>query len=94
MVREGVLFDRTPGALDPKPFKLDILDPAYAAMWPWGEAWCQELEVFHNPLATHPIAFDLLPGATHWFERDGEVVCSTIWEWSVLASITHLRMEG
>jgi hypothetical protein len=94
MVRQGVLFDRTPGALEPKPFKLNILDPAYAAMWPWGETWCQELEVFHNPLASHPISCELLPGATHWFERDGEVVCSTIWEWTVLASVTHVRVEG
>jgi hypothetical protein len=35
-----------------------------------------ELEVFHNPLAARPIPFDLIPGATHWFERDGEIKCS------------------
>ena len=63
----------------------------YEALWPWGEAWCQELEVFHNPLAAYPIPFDLIPGATHWFERYGEIECNTIWANSVLASITHVR---
>lgn len=93
MVREGLLFDRTPGALEPIPFKLDILSDEYASMWPCGEAWCQELEVYHNPSATHPINFDLLPGATHWFERDGKIVCSTMWEWSVLSSVTHVNLK-
>jgi hypothetical protein len=90
MVRYGHLFDRTPGALQSIPFELDVLSYEYEAMWPGGEAWCQELEVYHNPLATHPIHFDLLPGATHWFEKNGEVRCATIWEWTVLSSVTQL----
>jgi hypothetical protein len=93
MVRTGDLFDRTPGALQPIAFELNILSDEYTAMWPGGEAWCQELEVYHNPLATHPIDFELLPGATHWFEQDGEITCSTIWEWSVLSSVTLLVMK-
>ncbi|MBX9828021.1 MAG: hypothetical protein K2Y27_23885 [Xanthobacteraceae bacterium] len=94
MTRRGILFDRTPGALEPIDFNLSIDSAEYQALWPWGEAWCQELEVFHNPLATHPIPFDLIPGATHWFERDGDIECSTIWANSVLSSVTHLRMAG
>jgi len=93
MVRDGILFDRTPGALDPKPFRFDVLSDEYASLWPAGEAWCQELDVFHNPQATHPMNFDLLPGATHWFEQDGDIECSTIWEWSVLSSVTHLKVD-
>ena len=92
MVRDGVLFDRNPGALEPIPFRLDVLSDEYASLWPGGEFWCQELEVFHNPQAKHPVDFNLLPGATHWFERDGEIECSTIWEWSVLSSITYLNI--
>jgi len=84
------LFDRTPGALAPTQFDLDILSDEYAALWPHGEAWCVELEVYHNPLATRPMAFDLIPGATHWFELNGELVCSTVWEHQVLSSITNL----
>lgn len=93
MVRRGILFDRTPGALEPIDFELSVGSAEYQSLWPWGEAWCQELEVYHNPLAANPIPFDLIPGATHWFERDGDVECSTIWENSVLSSVTLLRME-
>jgi hypothetical protein len=91
MIRRGILFDRTPGALEPIDFELEVGSEEYDALWPWGEAWCQELEVYHNPLAAHPIPFDLIPGATHWFERDGDVECSTMWANSVISSITHLR---
>lgn len=88
--RSGILFDRTPGALEPIDFDLDIESPEYANLWPGGEAWCLELEVFHNPNAEHPFPFDLLPGATHWFEHDGDVICRTIWEHTVLASMTTI----
>jgi hypothetical protein len=94
MIRRGILFDRTPGALEPIDFELSVESSEYQSLWPWGEAWCQELEVFHNPQAANPIPFDLIPGATHWFERDGDVECSTIWANSVLASVTHLRMPN
>ncbi|MFT4933975.1 MAG: hypothetical protein ACI9LT_000648 [Pseudoalteromonas distincta] len=94
MTRRGILFDRTPGALEPIDFELSVTSDEYEALWPWGEAWCQELEVFHNPLAARPIPFDLIPGATHWFERDGYIECSTIWANSVLSSITRLHMFG
>lgn len=94
MTRRGILFDRTPGALEPIDFELSVASDEYEALWPWGEAWCQELEVFHNPLAARPIPFDLIPGATHWFERDGDIECSTIWANSVLSSVTRLHMVG
>ncbi len=94
MIRRGILFDRTPGALEPIDFELSVGSAEYQSLWPWGEAWCQELEIFHNPQAMHPIPFDLIPGATHWFEHDGDVECSTIWANSVISSITHLRMAG
>lgn len=94
MIRRGILFDRTPGALEPIDFELSVESSEYQSLWPWGEAWSQELEVFHNPQAANPIPFDLIPGATHWFERDGDVECSTIWANSVLASVTHLRMSN
>lgn len=94
MIRQGILFDRTPGALEPIDFELSVESSEYQSLWPWGEAWCQELEVFHNPQAANPIPFGLIPGATHWFERDGDVECSTIWANSVLASVTHLRISN
>ena len=51
MTRRGILFDRTPGALDPIDFDLSVDSEEYQALWPWGETWCQEPEVFHNPRA-------------------------------------------
>ena len=93
MIRDGILFDRNPGAIEPKPFRFDVLSDEYASLWPGGEAWCQELDVFHNPQAKYPLAYDLLPGATHWFERDGDIECSTIWEWSVLSSVTQIYFD-
>lgn len=92
MVRIGHFFDRTPGAVSIL-FEHDISSAEYAAIWPWGEAWCQELEVFHNPLAKNPMAHSLLPGATHWFERGGQIESSSPWEWTVLSSITHILVE-
>jgi hypothetical protein len=94
MTRCGILFDRTPGALEPIDFNLAVDSAEYQALWPWGEAWCQELEVFHNPLATHPIPFDLIPGATHWFECNGHIECRSMWANSVISSVTHLQMGG
>jgi len=49
MTRTGILVDRTPGAVDPTDFSLDVLSSEYQEMWPRGEEWCQELEIFHNP---------------------------------------------
>ncbi|MBL8255962.1 MAG: hypothetical protein JNJ62_05130 [Pseudoxanthomonas mexicana] len=91
MMRRGVIYDRTPGALEAIEFKADILSDEYTALWHGGECWCQELEIYHNPLATNPFPHDLLPGATHWFERDGELVCEAYWENTFVASVTTLN---
>lgn len=92
ITRTGLLFDRTPGALEPIDFSLDIASPAYAALWPEpGETWSMELEVYHNPLARHPLPFELLPECTHWFERAGEIICAAFHEKTVLASTSHVR---
>ena len=94
MVREGIIYNRTPGALEPLSFKLDVLSDEYADLWPDGEAWCQELEVFHNPIAEYPMNFGLMPGATHWFEKGGEIYCSSTWEHAVLSSITQIKVTA
>lgn len=91
MVRGGVIYDKTPNALEPIEFEEDILSDKYTALWAGGECWCQELKAFHNPLATNPFPHDLLPGETHWFERDGELVCEAYWENTFMASVTTLR---
>jgi hypothetical protein len=87
--RMGDFFDRTPGALKGIPFCLDITSDEYRRLWPHGyEPWTAEMEVFHNPFARHPVPFELLPEAQHWFENDGEWQCSSFYETSILWSQT------
>jgi hypothetical protein len=93
MIRSGIFFDPTPNAVKATDFAMDVLSDEYRALWPRGEEWCQELEVYHNPLASRPLAFELLPGAIHHFELDGELVFRSIWEHMVIASVNDLRLK-
>lgn len=91
-MRIGRFYDRTPGALEGIPFCLDINTDEYKSLWPQGyEPWSAELEVFHNPHARHPLPKALIPEATHWFERDGETICESFYETSVLWSQTRIQ---
>ena len=88
MIRFGIFFDPAPIAVKARDFEMDILSDEYSALWPRGEEWSQELEVYHNPLASNPLAFDLLPGAIDYFELDGDLVFRSIWENTILSSVT------
>lgn len=93
--RIGNFFDRTPGALKGIPFCLDVTSDEYRGLWPQGyEPWSAEMEVFHNPFAMKPLPFELLPEATHWFDQDGERVCRSFYETSILSSQTFIQDEG
>lgn len=93
--RIGKFFDRTPGALEGMPFCLDVTSEDYRRLWPQGyEPWSAELEVFHNPHARHPAAFELLPEATHWFDQDGVMMCSAFYEHAILWSQTLIQSEN
>lgn len=93
-VRRGMFFDRTPGALEGIPFCLDITSAEYRALWPQRfEPWSAELEVFHNPHALHPLPRELVPEATHWFERSGEIICEAYYKTSVLWSQTMIQND-
>lgn len=92
--RFGDFFDRTPGALKGIPFCLDITSDEYRSLWPHGyEPWSAELEVFHNPFAQYPVPLELVPEATHWFDQDGEKVCSSVYEHLILWSTTVIQNE-
>jgi hypothetical protein len=94
-VRIGRFFDRTPGALEGIPFCLDVTSPEYRSLWPQGyEPWSAELEVFHNSHAKHPVPFELLPEATHWFDQDGEMMCRTVHEREILWSQTRILKDS
>jgi hypothetical protein len=93
-VRFGRFYDRRPGALKGIPFCLDITSSEYRRLWPQHyEPWCAEVEVFHNPFAKHPLPHVLMPEVTHWFERDGEIVCASHYETSVLWSRTLVQSD-
>lgn len=88
-VRYGEFFDRREDALKGIPFSLDVGSDEYRRLWSQGyEPWSAELEVYHNPHAQHPFSRHLLPEATHWFEADGEIVCASHHETSILWSQT------
>jgi hypothetical protein len=90
--RIGNFFDRTRGALKGIPFCLDVTSDEYRSLWPLGyEPWNAELEIFHNPHASIPLPKELLPEATHWFERDGEMICESHYETSILWSQTMIQ---
>lgn len=93
-VRVGEFYDREPGSLKGIPFCLDVTSAEYKSLWPQGyEPWAAELEVFHNPYASYPVSHELLPEATHWFEANGEIVCNSYYETSVLYSRTIIQKD-
>ena len=94
-IRIGMFFDRNPGVLEGIPFCLDVTSQEYRQLWPQGyEPWSAELEVFHNPYARHPVPFELVPEATHWFDQAGELRCSAVYEHSILWSLTRILRDS
>ena len=90
-MRIGKFFDRNPSAPEGNPFCLDVTSAEYRSLWPHGyEPWSAELEVFHNSFASHPVPFALMPEATHWFSQNGEIICSSVYETSILWSQTRV----
>lgn len=87
--RIGEFFDRTPGATRGIPFCMDVSSREYGTLWEYGhEPWSAELEVFHNPFAQYPMSRELLREATHWFEKDGDLVCESFHAPAILRSRT------
>lgn len=92
--RIGEFFDRTPGATRGIPFCMDVSSPEYCQLWEYGhEPWSAELEVFHNPFANYPMSRHLLREATHWFEKDGELVCESYHAPAILQSRTLIQEQ-
>lgn len=66
--RIGGWNDPHPDAFEPISFDLDIESSLYE------EAWSDELEMYHNPNALHPIEDELFPGIAHFRIEDGEAI--------------------
>lgn len=94
IIRQGHFFDRNPGATKGIDFKHDISSEEYNDLWPDGENWSLELEVYHNPNADFPLEMSILPLATHWFKHNNEIICQSPYEYSILASTTILMDDN
>lgn len=64
-IRIGYTFNPDPGATVGTPFKVNVADPGYQ------EFWGDEIQIFHNPRAKYPLAFEAFPDAMHVFYEDG-----------------------
>ena len=64
-LRTGFRYNPDPNAFMGTPFSEEVTPDAYE------EYWTQEVQVFHNPNAKHPLPFDWLLGATHHYFEDG-----------------------
>ena len=65
--RIGLKHNPDPNAVTGEAFHVDVSDPDYE------EYWTQEIQVFHNPNAKHPLAFEAMLGATHHYFADGQL---------------------
>ena len=66
-LRTGIRSDPDPNAAVGTRFVLDVCAPDYR------EYWTDEIQVFHNPNALHPLRFETMPGATHHHYESGSL---------------------
>ncbi|HVW73096.1 MAG TPA: hypothetical protein VHC39_05630 [Rhizomicrobium sp.] len=79
--RTGLRFNPDPNAVIPTPFWEEIGNSEYV------EYWSDELQIFHNPNAKHPLPVGAFPGTTQHFFKDGNQISLTP-EGTVMASHT------
>jgi hypothetical protein len=82
-LRSGFRFDPDPAAVRPVAFTEEVGGANYT------ENWADELQLFHNPNATHPLPVEIFRGVTqHFFNGSKQV--SIIPEGVVLSSFTMI----
>jgi hypothetical protein len=64
-LRVGMKYNPDPNAVMGDQFVDDVTSVTYE------EHWTDEIQVFHNPNAKHPLPFDNLVGATHHYFEEG-----------------------
>jgi hypothetical protein len=67
LIRQGAMLNPDPASALPFRFSIDIDDPDSH------EGWADELNVFHDPNALHPLDRSLFPKAMHHFLKDGDI---------------------
>ncbi|AXO17010.1 hypothetical protein DY252_20055 [Thalassospira indica] len=81
--RVGLKYNPEANAEMGEAFSFDVQGDEYE------EYWTQEIQVFHNPNAKHPLPFEALLGATHHYFDDGHLKSVTPDD-AVLSSFTML----
>lgn len=66
--RMGIRNNPSPGSLDPIEFSDDVEGLGY------DEQWADELLMFHNPRAIHPVDEDGFPGIAHYFQEGDDII--------------------
>ncbi len=82
-LRIGLKYNPDPNAVMGDTFSADVTADTYE------EYWTDEIQVFHNPNAKFPLAFEALLGATHHYYEDGLLKSWTPMD-TVLSSFTML----
>lgn len=82
-LRVGLKANPDPNAAVGEAFSLNVQDDDYE------EYWTQEIQVFHNPNAIHPLPFEAMLGASHHYFEDGRLLSSTP-EDAILNSFTMM----
>lgn len=81
-VRSGIRYDPDPDAVEGVPF-VEEIKPGHS------ERWSDELQVFHNPRAKHPLPIDVFDGITQHFFQNGDQYSLTP-EGAVISSWTTI----
>jgi hypothetical protein len=67
-LRVGFRLDPDPNAVHGRPFSEEVTAEGYH------EGWADELQMFHNPNAKHPLPKEAFPGITHFMIEDAQIV--------------------
>lgn len=63
--RTGLRHNSNPNAAEPTPFYEQISEKSK-------EGWADEIQIYHNPRALHPIPREVFQGAAHHYFEDGQ----------------------
>jgi hypothetical protein len=87
LTRSGFAINLDPNVSEPIEFHKDVNDPEYT------ETWIEGMDVYHNPLAKHPLDPEMLPGAAHhYLLKDGQIKSSSP-DWQPLSSTTSIHVS-
>jgi len=82
MNRVGRKYNLDPNSIEGTPFTADVLSSDYK------ELWRNEVVIYHNPNAIHPIPLDALPDLLHVLEADGRIFTVNS-DGKIISSITN-----